>query len=82
MSTHSQVVQVSLTLDQLLEAIRQLDDTARLEVSRVLRETQSNTDSGLDSLIRHIVEGEPADDISDEAINAEIRAVRLAHQQK
>ena len=75
-------VVIALTLDQLLTAIRQLDDSARMQVIRVLLETQSNTESGLDRLIRHIVEREPADDISDEEIAAEIRAVRLSHRQK
>lgn len=65
---------VTLTLDQLLAAIRQLDEPARLKVAQAL--LASDNDASLTALIRRLAEREPADDISDAVIGAEIDAVR------
>ncbi len=45
MSSQSNVVQVTLTLDQLLETIRQLDESARTRVAQVLLETATLTEA-------------------------------------
>jgi hypothetical protein len=68
---------VTLTLDQLLEAIQQLDEPTRVEVARALLAADGN--AKLAALIGRLAEREPADDISDAAINAEIDAVRHAN---
>jgi hypothetical protein len=68
------VPNVTLTLEQLLAAIRQLDEPARKEVAQVLLETDS--DAKLASLIARLAGREPADDVSDDEINAEIYAIR------
>ena len=75
MSSRSVTVpNVTLTLDQLLAAIRQLDAPARQEVAQALVATE--LDANLAALIRRLAEREPADDITDAVVNAEIAAVR------
>jgi hypothetical protein len=77
MSSPSPVVtvpNVTLTLDQLLEAIRQLDETARIQVAKALLDTE--LDTKLAALIRRLAERQPADDISDAMVNAEVRVIR------
>jgi hypothetical protein len=77
MSPQSTVVtasNVTLSLEQLLNAIRQLDMTARTQVAQVLLETE--LDAKLSTLIRRLAERPPVDEISNEFINAEIQAVR------
>lgn len=65
---------VSLTLDQLLTAIRQLDELARIQVARILLET--DLDAKMMALIRRLAERKPVTQISDAMIVAEVRAVR------
>ncbi|HLF00920.1 MAG TPA: hypothetical protein VI547_03020 [Anaerolineales bacterium] len=65
---------VSLTLDQLLTAIRQLDEPARIQVARILLET--DLDAKMMALIRRLAERKPVTQISDAMIVAEVRAVR------
>ncbi len=65
---------VTLTLDQLLDAIRHLDEPARIQVAQVLLEAEM--DAKLVALISRLAQREPADDISDDTINAEVSAVR------
>jgi len=74
-----QEINVTLTLDQLLTAIRQLDEPARTQVAQALLET--DLDTKFAALIRRLAEREPATGISDEIINAEIRAVRRSRAQ-
>ena len=78
MASQSVVVtaNVTLTLDQLLQAIQQLDEPTRLKVAQALLAADSG--GKLAALIGRLAEREPADDISDAAINAEIDAVRHA----
>jgi sulfite reductase alpha subunit-like flavoprotein len=65
---------VTLTLDQLLTAVRQLDEPARKQVAQVLVETQM--DAKLSRLIQQLAQRPSADDLSDAAIQAEIEIVR------
>jgi hypothetical protein len=69
---------VSLTLDQLLVAVRQLDESARVQVAKALLET--DLDAKLLALIRRLAERKPPEEISDALINAEIRATRNARK--
>jgi len=64
----------NITLNELLRAIRRLDQSARAQVAQVLLETE--LDSNLSALLYRLAEREPADEMSDEMINAEIAAVR------
>lgn len=68
------IPEVKLTVDQLLKAVRQLDEASRIQVAQVLVETEM--DAKLANLIEQLAETRPADDISDENIEAEIKAVR------
>jgi hypothetical protein len=77
MSPQSRVVTVppmELSLDQFLAVIRQLDEPARVEVARVLAETEMN--SQFQGLIEQLAQHSPGDDISDSDIQTEIDAVR------
>ena len=65
---------MELSLDQFLAVIRELDDSTRVEVARVLAETEMDTQ--LQNLIERLAQTSPADDIGDAEIQAEIHAVR------
>ena len=73
-STVITIPEVKLTVDQLLKIVRQLDDASRIQLARVLMETEM--DAKLASLIEKLAKTTPADDVSDETIEAEIKAVR------
>ena len=73
-STVITIPEVKLTVDQLLKVVRQLDDASRIQIARVLMETEM--DAKLASLIAKLAKTTPADDVSDENIEAEIKAVR------
>ncbi|MBI5879337.1 MAG: hypothetical protein HZB53_16945 [Chloroflexi bacterium] len=72
------VPNVTLTLDQLVGAIRNLDRPARVWIARALIEIDADLDAQLDDLIRRLETREPADDITDSDIEAEVRSVRTA----
>ena len=77
MSLQSKTVTVppmEVSLDQFLAVIRQLDEPTRIEVARVLAETEMDTQ--LQNLIERLAQTPPADDIGDADIQAEINAVR------
>jgi hypothetical protein len=77
MSPQSRVVTVppmELSLDQFLGVIRQLDEPTRVEVARVLAETEMDTQ--LRGMIEQLANTPPADHISDADIRAEVNAVR------
>jgi hypothetical protein len=77
MSPNSRVVTVppmEVSLDQFLAVIRQLDEPARVEVARVLAETEM--DAQFRNLIEQLARTSPADDISEADIQAEVDAVR------
>lgn len=73
-STDITIPEVKLTVDQLLKVVRQLDDASRIQLARVLMETEM--DANLASLIEKLAKATPADDVSDEDIETEIKAVR------
>jgi hypothetical protein len=77
MSPQSKVVTiptVELNLDQFLSVIRQLDEPTRVQVARVLAETEM--DAQLRNLIAQLGQTSPAFDISDADIQTEIDSVR------
>ena len=47
-STHITIPEVKLTIDQLLKAVRQLDDASRIQLARVLMETEMDQQASLD----------------------------------
>ena len=73
-STVIRIPEVKLTVDQLHKVVRQLDHATRIQLARVLMETEM--DAKLASLIEKLAKTTPADDVSDEDIEAEIKAVR------
>ena len=68
------VPSVTLTLDQLLDAVRQLDDRGLYQVANVLLEKAH--DAALTGLMERLAARQPSDDLSDEELAAEVRAVR------
>jgi len=76
MTSQTTVVSVPLTLDQLLSVVRQLDDTARIQVAKVLLE--KDLDAKLTGLIQRLSERQPPAELSETVINAEVRAMRQA----
>ena len=77
MTPQSKVITVppmELGLEQFLAVIRQLDEPTRVEVARVLAETEM--DAELRKLIDQLAQTLPADDVSAAEIRAEIEAVR------
>jgi hypothetical protein len=70
------VPKVKMSLEQLLAVIRQLDESGRALIARVLLE--SKMDDELSRLLRELSETPPADDITDAEIQAEVRAVRAS----
>jgi hypothetical protein len=73
-STLITIPEVKLTVDQLFKVVRQLDDASRIQLARVLMETEM--DAKLANLIENLAKTAPADDVSDEDIEAQIKAVR------
>jgi hypothetical protein len=73
-STHITIPEVKLTIDQPFKAVRQLDDASRIQLARVLMETEM--DAKLANLIESLAKTAPAGDVSEEDIKAEIKAVR------
>ncbi len=65
---------MELSLDQFLAVIRELDKPARVQVARVLAETEM--DAELSQLIDELAHASPADDIGEAEIQAEVTAVR------
>jgi hypothetical protein len=71
------VPNVELKFEQLLTVIRQLDEAERIQIAKVLTETQM--DVKLSRLIEELANTLPVN-ISDEDINAEIHAIRQANR--
>ncbi len=69
------IPEVKLTIDQLFKAVRQLDDSSRSHLARVLMETEM--DAKLHKLIENLAKTAPTSDISDEDIEGEIKSVRM-----
>ena len=72
--TEITVPNMKMSLDQLLNVIRQLDESGRALIARVLLE--SKMDDELSQLLMELSETPPADDITDAEIQAEVLAVR------
>ncbi|MGB3292672.1 MAG: hypothetical protein WBB01_06800 [Phormidesmis sp.] len=71
------MISVPITLDQLILAIQNLQPEERVQVARAL--VQSELTSDLTALLQALYAEPPADDVSDEEIMADIRAVRQRH---
>ncbi|MCA9979728.1 MAG: hypothetical protein KDD89_02810 [Anaerolineales bacterium] len=67
-------MQVQLSVEQLITAVRQLAPPERAKLVQALIDTE--LDSELNQLINELYNQPPHDDISDEEILAEIQAVR------
>lgn len=78
-STTVGIPSIELTLDQLITAVRQLDPEARSKVARALAETE--LDTRMAGLISSLASREPADDMTDADITAEVKAVRELRRQ-
>ena len=65
---------VQLTVDQLVAAVRQLEPEGRAKIAKAL--TELELDTQVSRLITELYSKPPVTDISDEEINAEVRAVR------
>lgn len=75
MATETVVVpSVTLTLDQLLDAIRQLDERGLRQVAGVVLE--KNHEASLSALMQRLALRAPVDYLSDRELAAEVRAVR------
>lgn len=68
------VPNVKISLDQLIEVIRQLNEAGRARVAQVLLDTMM--DQELRGLLSELSGIPPAEDICHEEIQAEVRAVR------
>lgn len=68
------MISVPITLEQLIQAVQNLQPEERRQVAKAL--VQSELSSDLTDLIQSLYSQPPVDDISDEGIMAEIRAVR------
>jgi len=68
------MISVPITLEQLILEVQTLQPEERMQVARAL--VQSELTSDLTALIQALYSESPADDVSDEDIMAEIRAVR------
>lgn len=68
------MVSVPITLEQLITAIRQLQPDERAQIAKVLVQEELQTD--LTELIQELYSQPPVNDISDEDILAEVKAVR------
>lgn len=67
-------IQVQLTIEQLITAVRQLEPSERAKLARVLADSELDTE--LTQLITELYSQPPVDEISDDDILAEIRTVR------
>lgn len=68
------MVSIPITLEQLITAVQQLQPDERAQVARAL--IQGDLRADLTALIQEFYMQPPADDITDEDIMAEIKAVR------
>jgi hypothetical protein len=67
-------IKVELTVEQLIAAVCQLEPDERARLAKALAETEMDIE--LARLIAELYKQPPIDDISDDEIEAEIRAVR------
>ncbi|MEH2381773.1 MAG: hypothetical protein V7K27_23275 [Nostoc sp.] len=72
------MVSIPITLEQLITAVQQLQPDERVQVARAL--VQAGLRSDLTALIQEFYAQPPVDDITDDRIMAEIKAVRQQSQ--
>ena len=68
------MISIPITLEQLIIAVKQLPAQERVQVAQALLETDLQTD--LAALLEELYVQPPIEDISDEDILAEVKAVR------
>lgn len=68
------MISVPITLEQLIQAVKNLQPEERMQVAKAL--VQSELASDLTDLIQSLYGEPPADDISDEDVMAEVQSVR------
>jgi hypothetical protein len=68
------MISIPITLEQLITAVKQLQPEEQAEVAKVL--VQEGLRSDLVALIQELYAQDPADDITDGDIMAEVKAVR------
>ncbi|MEM1370185.1 MAG: hypothetical protein AAGG02_19720 [Cyanobacteria bacterium P01_H01_bin.15] len=68
------MISVPVTLEQLIQAVQQLQPEERALVAEALAKSELRSD--LAKLLKELYAQPPADDITDADIMAEIRAVR------
>jgi len=68
------VISVPITLEQLIQAVKQLQPEERIQVAKALIDTELRSD--LTALIEELYARSPDDDLTDEQIIDEIKAVR------
>ncbi|AUB36996.1 MULTISPECIES: hypothetical protein [Nostoc] len=73
------MVSIPITLEQLITAVQQLQPEERAEVARALILVDLRSD--LRALIQELYAQPPVDDITDDNIMAEIKAVRQQSHQ-
>ena len=73
------IPEIELTLDQLVAAIRQLEPAARIEIARALMDTE--LEARMAELIESLANKQPANDISDAELVAEVNAYRKPRSQ-
>ncbi|MBW4514816.1 MAG: hypothetical protein KME11_06275 [Timaviella obliquedivisa GSE-PSE-MK23-08B] len=73
------MISISISLEQLIAAVQQLQPDEQVQVARVL--VQAGLRSDLTALIQELYNQSPVDDITDDDIMAEIKAVRQQSQQ-
>jgi hypothetical protein len=73
------MVSIPITLEQLIAAVQQLKPDERAQVARALIQVDLRSD--LKALIQELYAQPPADNITDNDIMAEIKAVRQQSQQ-
>ena len=68
------MVSIPITVEQLIEAVKQLQPNEREQLAQAL--VDSSLSSELSALIQKLYARSPANDVSDDEIMMEIRAVR------
>jgi type IV secretory pathway TrbF-like protein len=72
------MISIPITLEQLITAVRQLPSDERAQIANAL--VQAGLHSDLTALIQELYTQSPIDDVTDDDIMAEIKAVRQASQ--
>jgi hypothetical protein len=73
------MISIPITLEQLITAVQQLQPNEREQIANAL--VQAGLRSDLTALIQELYAQPPVDDITDDDIMAEIKAVRQQSQQ-